>query len=155
MHVALICHCHLADEVGVCGISVYTKTTWHNNVAVQNADGTRKRNYKRPAHYADGWYGTIWCAKMTRVKVPRLDLKHSTLGWKRSVHRVWQLFTAKPSEHTHTQQVCHCGGHVHPSLTRHLRPISHFAPTPEKSPRSRHQDPSRLPSRLNDLRNYE
>ncbi|EHA53060.1 hypothetical protein MGG_15141 [Pyricularia oryzae 70-15] len=102
MHVALICHCHLADEVGVCGISVYTKTTWHNNVAVQNADGTRKRNYKRPAHYADGWYGTIWCAKMTRVKVPRLDLKHSTLGWKRSVHRVWQLFTAKPSEHTHT-----------------------------------------------------
>lgn len=45
--------------------------------AVINAEQTqtqtqRKRNYKRPAHYADGWYGTIWCAKMTRVKVPRL-----------------------------------------------------------------------------------
>ncbi|TLS31600.1 hypothetical protein PpBr36_03686, partial [Pyricularia pennisetigena] len=61
---------------------------------------TQKKRSSRPAHYADGWHGTIWCANNTRVKVPRLDLKHSTLGWKPSVHRVWQLFAAKPSENT-------------------------------------------------------
>ncbi|KAI6626470.1 hypothetical protein MCOR08_007186 [Pyricularia oryzae] len=100
MHVALICHCHLADEVGVCGISVYTKTTWHNNVAVQNADGTRKRNYKRPAHYADGWYGTIWCAKMTRVKVPRLA-QHVRVETQRS-SRLAAVHSQAQRTHTHT-----------------------------------------------------
>ncbi|TLD04800.1 uncharacterized protein PgNI_09411, partial [Pyricularia grisea] len=110
----------------------------------------RKRN--RPAHYADGWYGTIWCAKSTRVKVPRLDLEHSTLGWKRSVHRVWQLFAAKPSEHT--LHVIVLATFI-PAGRGTCSQFSLFPPTPEKTPRSRHQDPSRLPSRLNDLRNYE